>query len=136
MMPRSLVMMIGMPIAGRLYNRVGPHLMIACGLVLSAVSTFMLAHLTLDTSTWGVMLPQMWQGLAFSFIFVSLSTAALAAVPRTRLTNAAALYNLIRQLGGSFGIAIIATLLENRQQFAYARLSRHLSAMNPQYVWR
>ncbi len=120
MMPRSLVMMLGMPIAGRLYNRVGPHLMIGGGLVLSAVSTFMLAHLNLDTSNWGLIVPQMWQGLAFSFIFVSLSTAALGGGAAPRLTNAAALYNLIRQLGGSFGIAIIATLLENRQQFAYA----------------
>jgi len=136
MMPRSLVMMVGMPIAGRLYNRLGPRLMVGAGLALSAVSTFMLAGLNLDTSYVGLIVPQMWQGLAFSFIFVSLSTAALATVPRPRLTNATALYNLIRQLGGSFGIAIIATLLENRQRFAAVHLGRHLSPFNAQFAWR
>ena len=81
MMPRSLVMMMGMPIAGRLYNRMGPRLMVGLGLALSAASTFMLGRLNLDTSYMGLVLPQVWQGLAFSFIFVSLSTAALASVP-------------------------------------------------------
>ncbi len=136
MMPRSIVMMAGMPIAGRLYNRLGPRPMIGAGLLLSAISTFMLGRLNLDTSYLGLVMPQVWQGLAFSLIFVSLSTAALSTVPRPRLTNASALYNLVRQIGGSFGIAIIATMLESRQQTTAVMLGRHLNPFNPQFTQR
>lgn len=136
MLPRSLVMMVGMPIAGRLYNRLGPRLMIGSGLALSGMAAFQMARFTDQTSYVGLMIPQLWQGLAFSLIFVSLSTAALARVARPRLTNAAALYNLVRQLGGSFGIAVFATLLESRQTIVASRLGENLSLYNPGYVLR
>jgi DHA2 family multidrug resistance protein len=136
MLPRSLVMMLAMPIAGRIYNGVGPRFMIGAGLALSALSTFQLGRLNAQTSFVGLILPQMWQGIAFSLIFVSLSTASLAHVARARMTNATALYNLIRQLGGSFGIAIIATLLEKRQLINAASLTNHLSMYNQAFVIR
>jgi DHA2 family multidrug resistance protein len=127
---------VGMPIAGRLYNHIGPRLMIGFGLSLSALSAFQMGLFTADTSYVGLIMPQVWQGIAFSFIFVSLSTAALATVPRPRMTNATALYNLVRQLGGSFGIAIIATLLENRQAFVAATLNENLNPYNPVFLER
>lgn len=136
MLPRSIVMMVGMPIAGRLYNRLGPRLMVGVGLALSAVSVFQMAHFTTYTSYVGLLIPQAWQGLAFCFIFVSLSTASLATVPRPRMTNATALYNLVRQLGGSFGIAIIATLLEKRQAIMGATFAGHLNPYNPAFTQR
>jgi len=136
MLPRSLVMMVGMPVAGRLYNRLGPRLMIGFGLSLSAVAALQMGRFTADTSYAGLVMPQVWQGIAFSFIFVSLSTAALVEIPRPRMTNATALYNLVRQLGGSFGIAIIATLLERRQALAAADLGRNLNLYNPAFLNR
>jgi DHA2 family multidrug resistance protein len=136
MLPRSLVMMAAMPIAGRLYNYVGPRLMIGFGLALSAVAAFEMGRFTAQTSYAGLIMPQVWQGVAFSFIFVSLSTAALALVPRPRMTNATALYNLVRQLGGSFGIAIIATLLEKRQAIVASTLGEHINIFNPAFLER
>jgi DHA2 family multidrug resistance protein len=125
-----------MPIAGRLYNRVGPRTMVGAGLLFSGIATLMMSRFTLDTSYLGLVMPQVWQGLAFSLIFVSLSTSALALVPRPRMTNAAALYNLVRQIGGSFGIAIFATMLESRQQAVSSRLMGHLDPLNPAFVQR
>jgi len=136
MLPRSLVMMVAMPIAGRLYNHVGPRLMIGFGLGLAAVAAFQMGRFTAQTSYAGLIVPQVWQGVAFSFIFVSLSTAALARVPRPRMTNATALYNLVRQLGGSFGIAIIATLLEKRQAMVGLTLGENLNIFNPAFMER
>jgi MFS transporter, DHA2 family, multidrug resistance protein len=136
MLPRSLVMMAGMPIAGRLYNRLGPRPLIGAGLILSAIAAFQMGKFTPQTSYMGLVIPQIWQGIAFSMIFVSLSTAALASIPRPRMTNASALYNLVRQLGGSFGIAIIATMLEARQNGFMALLSQHLNPYNPAFVSR
>ena len=136
MLPRSLVMMVGMPIAGRFYNQVGPRGMIGTGLVLCAISTMAMGRFTAQTSYEGLVIPQMWQGLAFSLIFVSLSTAALAHVPRARMTNATALYNLVRQIGGSFGIAIIATMLEKRTTLNALDLGSNLSRYNPAFMYR
>lgn len=136
LLPRSLVMMLAMPIAGRLYNRLGPRLMIAIGLLVSAWSTYEMGRFTTQTSYAGLIRPQIWQGIGFSFIFVSLSTAALAHIDRTKLTNASALYNLIRQIGGSFGIAIFATLLEKRQVVEATLLQANLNPYNPAFVQR
>jgi DHA2 family multidrug resistance protein len=136
MLPRSVVMMVGMPIAGRIYNQLGPRLMIASGLALSAVASLQMALFTDQTSYLGLMIPQLWQGLAFSLIFVSLSTAALARVPRPKMTNASALYNLVRQVGGSFGIAIFVTMLERRQTIVASRLVGHIDPFNMGFVTR
>ena len=136
MLPRSVVMMIGMPIAGRLYNRVGPRLMIGSGLGLSVLASLQMALFTDQTDYLGLMIPQVWQGVSFSLIFVSLSTAALARVARARMTNAAALYNLVRQVGGSFGIAIFATMLERQQTTVSARLLGYLNPYNVAFLAR
>jgi DHA2 family multidrug resistance protein len=127
-------MLIGMPVAGRLYNRLGPRLMLGVGLLLAAFGSWEMGYFTLSTSYIGFAIPQIWQGVAFSLIFVSLSTAALVAVPRRRMTNATALYNLIRQIGASFGIAIVATLLEKHIAFQTSLLSAHINPYNPNFV--
>ncbi len=121
MLPRSLAMALTMPLAGRLYNRVGPRKMIGVGLVLSILSFFMLGRLSPETSVWNLFWPQMLQGLAFGMIFVSLSTAALSTVERRDMTAATGLYNLVRTVFGSVGLALSATML-NRASVA-ARVS-------------
>jgi DHA2 family multidrug resistance protein len=111
LMPRSLAMLVMMPIAGRLYNRAGPRLLVGVGLALIAFGYWDLAHLTTDTGYWDLVWPQVWQGVGFSLLFAALSTAALSVVPRERMTAATGLYNVVRQVMGSVGIAIAATEL-------------------------
>ena len=126
--PRSLAMMVMMPIGGALYNRVGPRALIGTGLAISAFSFWDLAHLTTDTGIWDILLPQVWQGLGFSLLFVALSTAALATIPRERMTAAAGPYNVVRQVMGSGGIAVAATELVRGQSRYHALLAEHVSA--------
>ncbi len=111
LMPRSLAMAVIMPIGGAFYNRLGPKLLVGAGLAVSAFSFWQLSHLSLDVSFWSIFWPQVWQGVGFSLIFVALSTAALATIPRARMTQATGLYNVVRQVFGSIGIAIAATEL-------------------------
>ncbi len=63
MMPRSFAMAVGMPLAGRIYNRVGAKLLIAVGLFINAVSYFQLGLLSLDTGYWDIFVPQVLQGI-------------------------------------------------------------------------
>jgi MFS transporter, DHA2 family, multidrug resistance protein len=111
MMPRSLVMMVVMPIIGRIYNIVSPRIIIAFGIILFAYSAWLMGHYTLATSSSGVVHVLMIQGVAFSCLFIPLTTLALSSIPRHRLADATGLNSLLRQVGGSIGLAVFATLL-------------------------
>lgn len=111
LMPRSLAMAVVMPIGGLLYNRLGPRLLIGSGLLVSAFSFWELSHLTSSDGFWDIFVPQLWQGVGFSLIFVALSTAALSGIAKAKMTAAAGLYNVVRQVFGSIGIAMAATTL-------------------------
>lgn len=121
LMPRSLAMALAMPIAGRFYNRLGPRPLIAGGLIVTAVSFWQLSRLSLYAGFWDVFYPQFFQGMGFGMVFVALSTAALADIERHNMTAATGLYNVVRQIFSSFGIALSATLL-NRGWSGYRAL--------------
>ncbi|HZD03420.1 MAG TPA: MDR family MFS transporter [Longimicrobiales bacterium] len=132
LIPRSLAMAVIMPISGRLYNRVGPRLLVGAGLVVSAWSFWELSHLTLSVGFWDVFWPQLWQGVGFGLIFVALSTAALATIPKPRMTAASGLYNVVRQVCGSVGIAAAASELGRATTRSHALLWENLTATDPQ----
>jgi DHA2 family multidrug resistance protein len=111
LMPRSLAMAVIMPIGGRFYNKLGPRLLVGAGLIVTGLSFWDLSHLTSQVGFMDILWPQVWQGVGFSLIFVALSTAALATIPRPDVTAATGLYNVSRQVFGSVGIAVAATQL-------------------------
>jgi DHA2 family multidrug resistance protein len=80
------------------------------------------------------MLPRFIQGLGIGLTFVPLSTVALVAVPMRELGHASGLFNFIRTIGGSVGIAMVATLLQRGAQTHQARLVTHVSPYDPD-VW-
>ncbi len=136
LMPRSLVMLVLMPVAGAVYNRLGPKLMIGSGLLIAGVAPLMMSRFTLETGGSVLFWPQVIQGVGFVLIFVALSTTSLAGIEKTKMTSATGLYNLVRQLGGSFGTAIFATMLERLQQSNRAVLVGHLNPYNPAFAER
>src|SRR5262249_5762714 len=77
LMPRALAMMIGLPLVGRIYNRVQPRIVIICGVVLVALSAYLMSQYTLATSSRSVVGAIMIQGFGFAAIFVPLTTVAL-----------------------------------------------------------
>ena len=133
LMPRSLAMMLVMPIAGVFYNKLGPKLLIGSGLLLTIYSQITMAHFTLDTGAQDILIPQVMQGVGFGLVFVALSTVALSNIPRAKMTSAAGLNNLIRQLGGSFGTSIVVTILTRQTDIARANLVPNLQGTNPAF---
>jgi DHA2 family multidrug resistance protein len=127
LLPRSLAMALIMPIAGRIYNKIGPRILIGIGLFLNAVSFYQLSVLSLDISFWDIFIPQFLQGIGFGMIFVSLSTAALSTIEQHLMTAATGLYNVVRQVFGSIGIALAATILDRGENFNRARLMEHIT---------
>jgi DHA2 family multidrug resistance protein len=128
MMPRSLAMAVLMPIGGRFYNRLGPRVLVGGGLLIVGYGFYSMAKLTADVGFWDLFWPQLWQGVGFSLIFVALSTAALSTIPRPRMTAATGLYNVVRQVMGSVGIAIAATTLSTSTVRYHSILSEDAGA--------
>jgi MFS transporter, DHA2 family, multidrug resistance protein len=131
LMPRVLSMMLFTPFVGRIYNRVSPRVLVAIGIVLVAVGSFNLSHLTLQAGSGTIVREIVIQGVGFSFLFVPLTTTALSNVPRTRLTDATGLNSLVRQIGGSVGLAVFATLLSRYQVHARHALAAHVTPESP-----
>jgi DHA2 family multidrug resistance protein len=136
LMPRVLVMMVATPFVGKIYNHVSPRLLVGIGVVLVSVGSLALGHVTLQTSSDGIVRDIAIQGVGFAFLFVPLTTAALSNVPRTRLADATGLNSLLRQIGGSIGVAIFATLLSRYAVRARHAIVAHLTPGRPEVLER
>jgi DHA2 family multidrug resistance protein len=118
--------------ASGIVTRVDQRWMLAFGCLLNAVSLYMMTSLTLGMDYWALALPRFIQGFAVGFIFVPLSTLTLATIQRDKLVNATAVYGMLRNLGGSVGIAVVTTLLAQRSQFHQATLVSHITLWDPE----
>jgi DHA2 family multidrug resistance protein len=118
--------------ASGIVTRIDQRLMLAFGCLLNAASLYMMTSLTLGMDYWSLALPRFIQGFAVGFIFVPLSTLTLATIRRDKLVNATAVYGMLRNFGGSVGIAVVTTLLAQRSQVHQSTLVSHISAWDPQ----
>jgi DHA2 family multidrug resistance protein len=136
LMPRTLVMMVVTPFVGKIYNKVSPRLVVAFGVVLFAVSAYQMSHYTLDTGAAGVVSALLVQGAAFACIWVPLTTVALTSIPRHKMSDATGSNSLVRQIGGSVGLAIFATLLSRSTTAARVGLIAHIVPGSPEVLAR
>ncbi|MBN1614211.1 MAG: DHA2 family efflux MFS transporter permease subunit [Deltaproteobacteria bacterium] len=110
-MPRSVAMALAMPVVGWLYNAIGPKRLVGFGFFIIALSFWQLSRLALGVGYWDIFFPQTLQGVGFGMVFVALSTACLSTISKPDMTAATGLYNFFRQITGSIGIAVSASLL-------------------------
>ena len=131
LMPRSLTMLVVMPIVGRIYNKVSPRAVVAFGILLFAYTAWLMGHYTLQTSSRGIVNVLIIQGVAFSCLFIPLTTMALSTIPRHRLPDATGLNSLLRQTGGSIGLAVFATLLSRNATRIHDTMISQVSMSRP-----
>ncbi len=136
LMPRSLVMLVAMPVVGRLYNRISPRLFVSFGIGLFFISALMMSHYTLDTSPSGIVIVLAIQGVAFACLFIPLTTVALSTIPRAKLADATGLNSLLRQIGGSVGLAAFASLMPRYFAQSMTGLTAHLVGGRPEVEQR
>jgi MFS transporter, DHA2 family, multidrug resistance protein len=118
LMPGAASTALSMLLAGRMVNRFDSRALIAFGFFMFTCSTWMLGGLTTEAGYWDIFWPRIVQGLGLGFLFVPLSTVTLGVVPVAEMANATGIYSLVRQLGGSLGIAILTMLLERHTAIA------------------
>lgn len=131
MAPRGIGSFIAMPVVGYLTSKIDPRKLVVAGLLSGAWTLFWLGGLNLQAGYWDVFWPQFFQGIALGLLFVPLTTITMAPIPRARMGNAASVFNLMRNIGGSVGIAMTATLLSNRQDVHRQLLSEHINPYSP-----
>jgi DHA2 family multidrug resistance protein len=119
LMPGALSTAVSMLIIGRLLNHIDGRYSIVFGTLLFAWSTWLLGGLTVQAGYWDVFWPRLIQGFALGFLFVPLTTISLGDVPVPELANATGVFTLLRQLGGSLGIAILTTMLTHQTAVAW-----------------
>jgi DHA2 family multidrug resistance protein len=116
MAPRGIGSLIGMPLIGLLIGKIDARKLIALGLIAGALTLIWLGELNLNAGYWDIFWPQFFQGLGLSALFVPLTTVSMDPIPRERMGNATSLFNLMRNLGGSIGIAVTGSLLARKEQ--------------------
>ena len=110
--PRGMGSFIAMPVVGMLLAKGDPRKFLAAGLTIGALTLFQLSRLDLNAGYWDFFWPQFIQGTSLALMFVPLTTTSMARIPREQMGNATSIFNLLRNLGGGFGIAGVTAMLE------------------------
>jgi DHA2 family multidrug resistance protein len=135
--PRGVGSIISMVIVGRLIGKMDARYLIAFGFCVLALSTWMFTGINLYISQANIQIPMIISGFAMGFVFVPLTTLSMSTLPNEQIGNASGIYNLMRNTGGSIGIAIMTTLLARNSQVHQSVLAAHADPYNPtfqQYV--
>ncbi len=131
LLPGAVATAVSMPIAGRLTTVLDPRLEIGIGLAMFAAGSWWMGGLTQYAGYWDIFGPRTLQGFALGFLFVPLTTVALSEISRSAMGNATGLYTLVRQLGGSLGIALLEVLQERREDLAQQSFAADVKLSNP-----
>jgi DHA2 family multidrug resistance protein len=130
--PAGLVTMAVLPVVGFLLNRkVDARLLITFGLMVTAAAMYLMSGLTLGANPGTFIKLRMVQSFGMGFLWVPINTAAYLYIRQEQTSNAAGLFNLVRNEGASFGVAFVTTMLARRGQFHVSRLVEHINPLNP-----
>ena len=122
----GLFMFLTAPVVGILSRKVDPRYLIAAGFLGFALSCIDLSYITKDWAFGELFAPQALRGVALMMCMVPINVVSLATMPPDMLKNASGLFNLMRNLGGAFGLAFINTFLNERQDLHMLRLREHV----------
>src|SRR5882757_5135360 len=131
MAPRGIGSFFMMPITGLMTGKFDARKLLTIGLIVGGATLLWLSVLNLQMGYWDIFWPQIIQGAGLSLLFVPLTTVSMDPIPREKMGNATSLFNLMRNIGGSIGIAVTGTMIARNQQRVTATLGAHVSAYDP-----
>jgi DHA2 family multidrug resistance protein len=134
--PRGLGAIVSMILVGRLIGKIDGRYLIIFGFCLVGFSTYLLADIDLEISMRSIVWPQIIAGFAMGFVFVPLTVMATGRLSNEQMGNATGIFNLMRNVGGSFGIAIVTTMLARGSQAHQAAMVSHLTPYDPAFQQR
>jgi MFS transporter, DHA2 family, multidrug resistance protein len=126
--PGGIASFVVMPIAGLLMREgVNPRTLLGLGISIMAFSLWQMSGFNLQAGFAAISWPRIVQGFGMGMFFVPLSTATFASIPKEQMGNASGIFNLLRNLGGSFGVAASTTILSQRSQLHQNFLVEHIT---------
>jgi DHA2 family multidrug resistance protein len=131
--PGGIATMIMMPVTGKLITKVNPKFVMFLGMLIVAYSLVMMMRFNLYIDFEMAAMPRIVMGIGLPMIFVPLMSMAFATIPKEEMGNATSIFSLLRNIAGSFGIAILTTLLAQRAQFHQFRFVEHLNPFDVRY---
>jgi MFS transporter, DHA2 family, multidrug resistance protein len=131
MLPRGLGSFLFMPIVGILMGKIEARKLLAAGLVISSFSIWQLSRLNLNAGYWDIFWPQLLQGMSMGLLFVPLTTITNGLIPKEQMGNATSLFNLMRNIGASIGIASVTTISSRHAQIHTNTLGANVTPYNP-----
>jgi DHA2 family multidrug resistance protein len=120
-----------MPLMGRLAPRMDGRILLGIGVTVVALSQVVASHLTQQAGFWDMVKPNMIRSFGLGFIFIPVSVMALSGLAASQRGNAAGLFNLTRELGGSLGTALMGMLVTNDIKRFGSYLSENVYISNP-----
>src|SRR5438552_1135508 len=124
--PRGFGSVASMIIVGRLVSKIDGRYLILFGFCVLAFSTYLFSDINLQISMGSIVFPGIISGFALGFVFVPLTTMAMGTLPNEQMGNASGVFNLMRNTGGSIGIAAVTTMLARGGQIHQAAMVSHL----------
>jgi len=132
--PGSLVVLIALPIVGRLTQVVEARWLVAIGLAITGFSLLHMAHFNLEIDFRTAVIAWTYSRLGMAFLFTPINVMAFYFIPKEKMNNATGIINLARNIGGSVGIANVTTMLARRAQVHQSTLVSHLTPLDPAYT--
>ncbi len=129
-MPSAILSGLLMPVIGMQLRKRDPRMFIFYGLSCSEIALFMIAHFSAQSTYWNLFWPLMIRGAGMSSLFVPINAVVLGQFTGPKLGQAAGIMNLSRQIGGSVGIAVFATMFKKSQDRVYHNLVSNISPLN------
>lgn len=121
--PSALTAGLMMPLAAKLSDRFGAKPVVLIGLSILIAATLPFRHLSLDTSEHTIMMLMVFRGIGLGLFSMPVTVLGMNSVPLNKISRASSLNNAIRQVSGSMGVAILTTVLQNRQIFHLERIT-------------
>jgi DHA2 family multidrug resistance protein len=131
MLPRGLGSFIAMPLVGILMSKIEPRKLLAAGFAVAAFSLWDLARINLNAGYWDIFWPQFIQGMSMGFMFVPLTTITHDSIAKEQMGNATSIFNLMRNIGASIGIAMVTTIVARKSQSNMNILGASVNPSNP-----
>ena len=131
--PGGILTMFAMPLVGWMIGHFDARKLIVAGLIIVSIGLFHMASFNLEIDFKTAMIARMIQAFGLAFLFVPINTMAYSTIPKKDANQASGLINLARNLGGSFGIAFVTTLLSRQAQAHQNMLVGHVTPYDPAY---
>ncbi|MCX7829599.1 MAG: MFS transporter, partial [Acidobacteria bacterium] len=132
--PGGFASLFAMMFVGNLVGKIDTRILVMIGIIFNVISLYILTFINLSADFHFLMVSRLIQGFGLGLLFVPITVSAYARIPKHLTGQATGLFNLMRNEGGSVGIAISTTVLSQRSQFHQNRLIEHISQYSQDFI--